>query len=444
MALRLSQRFDTLPQPAILAVVYAVWIVTGVLLLKLPFSTTDTISWSDALFTATSAVTVTGLVVLDTGSAFTSFGQGMILLLMQLGGMGLMCFAVLILSSLGFKVGLSEQRYLKEEMGLSSLGSVFSLAIMVFRVVLITELIGAALLSVVFVPEAGWSAGIWLAVFHSVSAFNNAGFSLFPDSLVSYQSEPLVLGTIAFQFIIGGLGFAVISDLWHRRNGVVTSLHTRLMVTGTVGLIVVGMSMYAVLEWNNPDTLGDIDSVGAKLLVAFFEGVTPRTAGFNATDTSAMHESTTLFTMVMMVIGGGSTSTAGGIKVTTFMLLLLATLAFFRSTGSVRAFGYSVGPAQSLKVMALLTMSLFVILSAFFVLLVTQDSLFVDLAFETTSAFGTVGLSRGATGELDNFGRLVICVVMFLGRVGPLSLGFFLASQVAPRVKYPEGEIIIG
>jgi len=425
VALRLSQRFDTLPQPAILAVVYAVWIVTGVLLLKLPFSTTDTISWSDALFTATSAVTVTGLVVLDTGSAFTSFGQGMILLLMQLGGMGLMCFAVLILSSLGFKVGLSEQRYLKEEMGLSSLGSVFSLAIMVFRVVLITELIGAALLSVVFVPEAGWSAGIWLAVFHSVSAFNNAGFSLFPDSLVSYQSEPLVLGTIAFQFIIGGLGFAVISDLWHRRNGVVTSLHTRLMVTGTVGLI-------------------DIDSVGAKLLVAFFEGVTPRTAGFNATDTSAMHESTTLFTMVMMVIGGGSTSTAGGIKVTTFMLLLLATLAFFRSTGSVRAFGYSVGPAQSLKVMALLTMSLFVILSAFFVLLVTQDSLFVDLAFETTSAFGTVGLSRGATGELDNFGRLVICVVMFLGRVGPLSLGFFLASQVAPRVKYPEGEIIIG
>ena len=438
------KRFLDLPAPALLALLYLSWITLGALLLMIPAASTDSITWSDAFFTATSAVTVTGLVVLDTGAAFTTFGQCVIMLLIQLGGMGLMTFAVIVLSSLGMQIGLAQRQFLREEMGLSSLGGLLDIVWVVFKVVLACELIGMAIMAIVFVPEFGWREGLWQSAFHSISAFNNAGFSLFSDSLMGYVDSSIIIFTISVQFIVAGLGFAVLSDILIHGKWQKFSLHTRLMLAGTLALILVSIIGYGTLEWNNPETLAGLDTTGAKINAIWFEAVTPRTAGFNAMNTAAMQDSTTLMTMVLMVIGGGSTSTAGGIKVTTAVVLLLATIAFFRNSGKMRAFGYSIGLQQGLKVMALLTMSLFVILLGLFLIVATHEIDFLKAAFEVTSAFGTVGLSQGATGELNDFGRAIICLIMFLGRLGPLTLGFFLASKTVPRIQYPEGSIYLG
>jgi len=198
-----------------------------------------------------------------------------------------------------------------------------------------------------------------------------------------------------------------------------------------------------LLEWSNPATLGDL-SIGEKLWASWFQGVTPRTAGFNTVDTGSMHDSSTMLTMTLMVVGGGSTSTAGGIKVTTLAVLLLATFAFFRRRTHLHAFGRSIGLDEVMKVMALTTISMLLVLSGIFFISISHDGAFLDLAFEVTSAFGTVGLSRGATGELDGFGRAIIIFTMFIGRVGPLAIGFFLATRSVPRVKYPAGQIYLG
>ncbi len=416
----------------------------GAILLLLPIASQQPITWSDAFFTATSAVTVTGLAVVDTGAAFSPFGQGIIMLLIQLGGMGLMTFAVIVLSSLGMQIGLTQRQFLREEMGLSSLGGLIDIVRVVFKVVFVCEVVGLIILATVFVPEFGWREGLWQSAFHSISAFNNAGFSLFSDSLMGYVDHATIIYTISVQFIIAGLGFAVMSDILIYGKWQKYSLHTRLMLAGTLALIAVSCLGYGVLEWNNPATLAGLNSLPEKINAIWFEAVTPRTAGFNVMNTAAMNDSTTLMTMVLMVIGGGSTSTAGGIKVTTAVVLLLATIAFFRNSGKMNAFGYSIGLQQGLKVMALLTISLFVILTGLFLILATHDIDFLIAAFEVTSAFGTVGLSQGATGELNDFGRAIICLIMFLGRLGPLTLGFFLASKTMPRIKYPEGSIFLG
>lgn len=437
-------KLSAIPAPALLGLLYFGWISIGVMLLMLPFSTHDSITWSDAFFTATSAVTVTGLVVVDTGSAFTIFGQGVIMLLIQLGGLGLMTFAVMVLSSLGLQIGLGQRIFLREEMGLKSIKGLLDLIWIIFKVVFVCEILGVIMMAFVFVPEFGWGLGIWQATFHSISAFNNAGFSTFSNSLMGYVDEPLIIFTISAQFIVGGLGFAVLSDILVFRQWTRFSLHTRLMLVGTVSLIILSCIGYGVLEWNNPKTLGGLDGVAAKSMAIWFEGVTPRTAGFNSMNTGATTDGTTLMTMVMMVIGGGSTSTAGGIKVTTAVVLILATIAFFKNSGRMNAFGYSIGLEQGLKVMALLTVSLFVIITGIFLIVISHDMDFLTAAFEVTSAFGTVGLSQGATGELNEFGRIIICIIMFLGRLGPLTLGFLLANKTPPRVKYPEGVIYLG
>lgn len=433
-----------IPAPPFLGLLYLSWISVGALLLMLPFATTESITWSDAFFTATSAVTVTGLVVVDTGSAFTLFGQGVVMLLIQLGGLGLMTFAVMILSSLGLQIGLGQRIFLREEMGLKSIAGLLDLVWIIFKVVFVCELLGIIIMSIVFVPEFGWRLGIWQAIFHSISAFNNAGFSLFSDSLMGYVDNPLIIFTITVQFIVGGLGFAVLSDILVFRKWQKFSLHTRLMLVGTLGLIIISCLSYALLEWNNPQTLGGLDKLSAKAFAIWFEGVTPRTAGFNSMNTAATTDGTTLMTMVLMVIGGGSTSTAGGIKVTTAVVLILATIAFFKKSGRMNALGYSIGLEQGLKVMALLTVSLFVIITGIFLIVISHDIDFLVAAFEVTSAFGTVGLSQGATSQLNEFGRLIICIIMFLGRLGPLTLGFLLANKTSPRVKYPEGAIYLG
>ena len=296
----------------------------------------------------------------------------------------------------------------------------------------------------VFVPEFGWSDGIWQAIFHAVSAFNNAGFSLFSDSLMAYVGDPIVNLSITAMFIIGGLGFVVLADLYQKRSWQKLSLHSKLMLFGTVILISWAWFAFAVLEWNNPGTLAGLDSTGDRIWASWFQAVTPRTAGFNTLDYAQAENSTTIMTISLMLIGGGPSSTAGGIKVTTIIVLALATLAFFRRQERLNIFGRSLGVDEVMKVLALVSVSLFLVLVGLFTVSITYEGDFLDLLFEVTSAFGTVGLSRGATGELDAMGRTFIIIMMFAGRLGPLTLGFFLAVKSAPRVRYPEGKVFLG
>lgn len=431
-----------IPAPALLSLFYMGFIVLGGILLWLPISHNGGIGLGEALFTSTSAVTVTGLVLADTGAAFTSFGQAVIAVLIQLGGLGLMTFAVLLLGALGIPVGLPQRLILREDLNQTSLSNLTYIARMILVIALACEAVGALLLAIVFVPQFGWN-GLWQAVFHSISAFNNAGFALHPDSLSQWVGNPIINLVIPALFILGGLGFIVVGDVYKTRNWRKLTLHSKLMLVGTAILIVWGGVMFCLLEWRNPETLGAL-SVPEKLWASWFQGVTPRTAGFNTINTGGMHESTTMLTMTLMLVGGGSTSTAGGIKVTTLFVLLLATVAFFRRQTTLHAFGRSLGVDEVMKVLALTTTSMLLVLTGIFVMSINHDGQFIDLAFEVTSAFGTVGLSRGVTSEFDGTGRAIIMTVMFVGRVGPLAIGFFLATRSVPKVKYPAGQIYLG
>ena len=286
--------------------------------------------------------------------------------------------------------------------------------------------------------------GLWQALFHTVSSFNNAGFALFPDGLSRWVGNPIVNLVVPALFIFGGLGFIVVTELYAKHTWRSFSLHTKLMIVGTLGLIVWSVLSFAVLEWTNPRTLGALDSITDRLWASWFQGVTTRTAGFNTVDIAGIHDSTAMMFMSLMVIGGGSTSTAGGIKVTTFIVLLLATVAFFRRRLQLHVFGRRLGTDEVMKVLALAMVSMLTVFTAIFLITISHDGNFLDLAFEVTSAFGTVGLSRGATTELNEFGRAVIIAVMFIGRVGPLTLGFFLATRSKPRVAYPPSKVYLG
>jgi trk system potassium uptake protein len=440
----MARRVRLLPPPAVLAVVYLSMVIVGGLLLWLPLSNHGGVSLSDALFTSTSAVTVTGLVVVDTGTAFTLFGQIVIAVLIQMGGLGLMTFAVLVLSALGIPIGMPQRLILREDLNQTSIHNLTALVGIILRIAIFVELTAALLLMTVFWPAFGFWEGLWHSAFHSISAFNNAGFALWADGLSAWVDDPVINLVIPAEFIIGGIGFIVLADLWEKRGWQRLTLHSKLMLSGTVVLILWGWVMFAALEWTNPGTLGGLDGLGAKLWASWFQAVTPRTAGFNTLNYAEVHESTALMTMTLMLVGGGSTSTAGGIKVTTLIVLILATIAFFRRRKMLQAFGRSLGLDEVFKVMALTTVSILLVLSSVFVMSISHDGEFFDLAFEVTSAFGTVGLSRGATTELDGIGRAVIMLVMFLGRVGPLTIGFFLATQSVPRVRYPAGRIFLG
>lgn len=433
-----------LPPPLVLASFNALLTLLATPILMLPVAQISPISWGDALFTSLSAVTVTGLGVISLPEHLSTFGYVVILVLIQLGGVGLMTFAVLVLSAFGLPIGLTHSSYLKEDLNQTSVRRVFALLAVILRVVIGCEIIGTLLLATVFVPEFGLGRGLWHAGFHAVSAFMNAGYSSLPSGLAPYETRPVITVAVPILIIIGGLGYGVLTEVVTVRSWQRLSLHAKLMLVGTVALIVLAVTLFAALEWSNPRTLGQYDSLGVKLAVSWFQGVNPRTAGFATLDTASMEDGTSMLFMGMMIVGAGPTSTGGGIKVTTVMVMLLATIAFFRRQTELHAFGRSIGLEEVLKVMALTSISLAVIFLAIFLLTLTHQGAFLDIAFEVSSAFGTTGLSRGLTPQLDGFGRAVIMAVMFLGRVGPLTLGFFLATQVQPRVRYPASQVFLG
>lgn len=418
-------------------------IAIGTCLLKLPMATTVPISWTDALFVATSATTVTGLSVFDPGTVLTGFGEGVLLVLIQFGGIGLMTFAVAILMMFKRKIGFQNRLYLQEAFSQNSVGGIIRLVKYILIFAFTVEGIGIVLLTFYWIPAYGFSESLHLSFFHVISAFNNAGFSLFPDNMMSHQTDPLVLVLLSSLFIIGGIGFTVVVDLYQKKRFRQWSLHTKLMVVGTLLLNLIATVTVFFLEQDNPATLGGM-SLFEKIFASYFTGVTPRTAGFNVVDYAGMEDPTLLFTMVLMFIGGGSASTASGIKLTTFIVVVLATISFLRSEREPEIFGRTIRIEITLRSLAITTISILSIWLFIFLLAITEDLPFLPLAFEVVSAFGTVGLSMGITAQLSDIGEVLLSIVMFIGRIGPLTLFFLLLKKKKDHFRYPYDQVFTG
>ncbi len=439
--------FSRLSPAQILALTFLGLILTGTALLMLPWASTEApVGFVDALFTATSAVCVTGLTVVDTGTRYTFFGQFVILLLIQFGGLGLMTMATMVAMVLGKQVTFRERLIIQEAFNQFTLEGMVKLARYVLLATLIIQSAAATILFIRFQPQFGTSRGLWYAVFHSVSAFCNAGFDLFDNfrSLEQFTSDITVNVVIMFLIILGGIGFSVLADLYSKRSLKNLALHSEVVLKVTALLIIIPAVLIGIMEWNG--ALADYDLTG-RVLGSLFTAITPRTAGFNTVPTGALSEATALLVIVLMFIGASPASTGGGIKTTTFTMVVLTVVAAVRGQGDVIIRGRRIGHAIAIKCLTIAAISLALVLTTTFILLLTEDASFLDTLFEAVSAFGTVGLSRGITSTLSTVGRLVLALTMFAGRVGPLTLVLAIIAKPDPcaaSVRYPEGKIIVG
>ncbi|MGE7219039.1 TrkH family potassium uptake protein [Priestia koreensis] len=429
--------------PQFLILTFVVFIILGTMLLKMPISSNQPISWLDSLFTITSAMTVTGLVVVDTGTAYSYVGQVIIMIWIQIGGLGIMSFAILFFMFLGKKIGFRERVLIQQSLNQTTIGGVIRLVRSLFAFSLIIEGIAVLFLSIRWVPELGWGKGLYYSLFHAVSAFNNAGFGLWPDNLMKYVGDPIVNLTISGLLILGGLGFTVMADVWRKRTFSKLSLHSKLMIVGTIVLNIVAMVIILLLEMNNAKTLGSL-SWSDKLWAAYFQGVSPRTAGFNTIDVTQINDSTAFFTIILMFIGAGSASTGGGIKLTTFIIIVLAVFTYLKGKEEITTFKRSIDNKLVFKSLAIAMISILFVILAVFILSITEKAPFVKIVYEVVSAFGTVGLSMGLTFDLTWIGKVVLIFIMFLGKLGPLTLAFSLARRDSSKIRYPKEDVLAG
>jgi trk system potassium uptake protein len=426
---------------------FLIVIFTGTILLSLPFAVHQgRLPFLDALFTATSAVCVTGLVVVDTGTAFTPLGQTVIMLLIMVGSLGFMTMATLIFVILGRQITLRDRLLIHESFNTHTIQGMVLLILSVIRLAFLLQFIGTILLSIRFVPLFGWGKGLFYALFHAVSAFGNAGFDLMGgfDSLTSFVTDPLVMGTIALLFIIGGLGFTVVIECYQKRRYPTFSLHTKVVLGITVFLLVFGTLSILLMEFSNDATLGTLPFFN-KILAAFFTAATPRTAGFNVVPTNLLHPYTLFFLLTLMFIGASPASTGGGIKTTTFVTLALTVINTVRGNQDVVIGRRRLPHDLVMRSLAVTCIAFSLIVLATLVLTMTENKEFMAVLFEVVSAFGTVGLSAGLTPGLTPFGRIIIIFIMFTGRVGPLTIAFALAKKKSETgIRYPEERIMVG
>lgn len=431
----------------ILVIGFGSLILIGTLLLMLPIATNEEgkgLHFIDALFEATSAVCVTGLAVVDTGTTFTLFGQIVLLFLIQIGGWGFMTTGILMFIILGKKIGLKERLLLQDSLNLFSLSGVVNLVIKIISITLIVEIIGAIILAIRWSFEMPWEKAIYYGVFHSISAFNNAGFGLESDSLSKWVGDPTVNIVITFLFIAGGIGFTVIMELWQKRTIRKLSLHSKVVLLMTLILNVIGTLVILISEYHNSATIGHF-GLADKLWASYFQGVVPRTAGFNTIDIGLMTVSSQVFIMALMFIGASSGSTGGGIKVTTFAIILFALWSVLTNRDDVNIFKRRISWRLVNKSLSIGVTAMIFIFTIFFLLTYTEHLNTRKLLFETISAFGTVGLSTGITGDLSPLGRILITIMMFIGRLGPLTMAFaIMLKRKESKVRYAEEKILIG
>ncbi len=414
----------------------AIAIGTGLLMLPAATQTGSDTGALGALFTATSAMCLTGLIVVDTPVHWSGLGQGIILALIQIGGFGIMTMASLVGLLLADRIGLRGRLNAAAEVRTSGIGDVRSVVIGVVRTSVIIEAIIAVCLALRFAVGYGESPtrALWMGVFHSISAFNNAGFALFSDNMISFATDPWICIPLLVAVVAGGLGFPVLFEVArHLRRGQPSrrwSLHTRLTLSITAALLLVGPALVLVLEWSR--TLNGY-GVGGKLLVASFQGIMPRTAGFNSIDYAQADNATLLVTDVLMFIGGGSGGTAGGIKVTTFAILLFVIIAEVRGDRAVTVFDRQIDPRVQRQALTVALVGVALVMVPVVILLAGTDFDLDALLFEVVSAFATVGLSTGITAQLPGWGQVILIVLMYLGRIGSITLVSALAARERNR-----------
>ena len=423
---------------------------TGLLMLPVSSRSGEPCQFLPALFTATSATCVTGLTPFDTWTQWSGFGQVVLLCLIELGGLGFMSAATLVIFLFRRKVGLRQRMLIAQALSLNEMDGVVRLQRMVIFGSLGFEAAGALILTLWFWPQYGFVRALRWGVFHSISAFCNAGFDIFGSmepgsSLLLFQNDPVVLLTLGALVVLGGLGFLVWQDIAEKRSWKKLSVYSRLVLLATAMLIVSGWALICILEWNNPKTLGNL-SVGSKLLGGLFQSITLRTAGFDAINQAGLTQGGKAVSMVLMLIGGSSGSTAGGLKTVTFLVVLLFIWARARGRSNVSAFCRTIPQEQALNAMTIsLMMVLLSVLGGIFVCTTSPVS-FTDGLFEAISALATVGLTAGATGLLSVPAKILIIIFMYFGRVGVLtiSLGFLMGNQAVERFRYAETSLLIG
>lgn len=423
---------------------------TGLLMLPVSSRSGEPCQFLPALFTATSATCVTGLTPFDTWTQWSGFGQVVLLCLIEIGGLGFMSAATLVIFLFRRKVGLRQRMLIAQALSLNEMDGVVRLQRMVIFGSLGFEAAGALILTLWFWPQYGFVRALRWGVFHSISAFCNAGFDIFGSmepgsSLLLFQNDPVVLLTLGTLVVLGGLGFLVWQDIAEKRSWKKLSVYSRLVLLATASLIGTGWFFICLLEWNNPETLGGL-SVGSKLLGGLFQSITLRTAGFDAINQAGLTQGGRAVSMVLMLIGGSSGSTAGGLKTVTFLVVLLFIWARARGRSNVSAFCRTIPQEQALNAMTIsLIMVLLSVLGGIFVCATSPVS-FTNGLFEAISALATVGLTAGATGLLSVPAKILIIIFMYFGRVGVLtiSLGFLMGNQAVERFRYAETSLLIG
>lgn len=440
-----------LSPPQIVVGSFLVVILIGTLFLTLPLATVNGrgLSLVDALFTATSATCVTGLIVVDTGRTFTLAGQLAILLLIQIGGLGVMTFSTFFLSLVGRRISLKGKILVQDALNYYEMGSLIELIRHILAFTFILEFFGALLLFSPLSERLGVARGLYCAIFHSISAFCNAGFSLFSNSLVSFQGSLLVNLTMIALIILGGLGFPVLHNLYRltlrREKEAATpglKFQTQLVFAASIILITLGTSLFLLFEWHY--SLNGLP-LKNKLLISLFQSVTPRTAGFNTVDISILRDVTLLSFLILMFIGASPGGTGGGIKTTTMAIVLFTIKSIIRRDPEVSILKRSIPWSVVSKAFAIFFLSLTLVIITTLMVLEIEGFPLRRVAFEVVSAFGTVGLSTGITSQLSSGSKALLSVVMLTGRVGPLTLVLAMAGRERPpEIRYPEAQVMVG
>lgn len=443
----------------IIALGFLCAISLGTFLLILPYSAAAGTFTSpvDALFTATTSVCVTGLVTVPTYLHWSLFGKIVILCLIQLGGLGIISFTTGIMMILGRKITLKDRILLEDALNLDTLGGLVRFLRKIFAGTFLVEMAGAICYSFVFIPKYGFARGCWYAIFHSVSAFCNAGIDILGEnSLCDYLTHPWINLVTMVLIILGGLGFIVWQDIqstWKKYSRMHfplkkipgrLQLHTKIVLVTTLALILIGAISVFLLEYTNAGTIGNL-TLPEKLQASLFQSVTLRTAGFLTFSQTNLRGSTVMICLILMFIGGSSIGTAGGIKTTTFVLLVLSTRATVRGEEHVTVFGRTIPRKTVQKALAVTCVSFLVLCIAIIAMSIVEPAPLLDIAYETTSAVGTVGLSRDFTAKLHLGGKLIIILCMYLGRIGPISLAILFNSRAKHSlIQQPEENITVG
>ena len=438
--------------PQIVVLVFLVLILLGSAVLCLPACTqsgqpTDFLT---ALFTATSATCVTGLIQVDTGSYWNGFGQAVILILIQIGGLGFMTIATIFFVALRRKIGLRQRMVLAQALSLSDMSGIVRFGRNVFLGTFLAEGLGVLVLFFRFLPEFGAGKALWYGVFHAVSAFCNAGFDVLGDvdaggSIARYVTDPVVNLTLIALITAGSLGFTVWGELRQTRTLHRLSVYAKLVIFITLGLMFGGAALFALLEWNNPLTIGTF-TPGGKLLAALFQSVTLRTAGFASFNQDALTEASKVLSDLLMFVGGSSGSTAGGVKTVTMGIVILSAISTARGRSYVTVFKRSISQRDVSTAVAIALLVLNLSLLGAAVLTVCDKCSFMNAIYETISALCTVGLTTGITGSLCLASKLILIVFMFFGRVGIMTIGisFMMSSRAQSRIQYAETKVMIG